>query len=213
MKDHNTRTMKRAVIFDFGGVLMKTINQHPRHAWDDRLGLAHGSVEKVVHGGESWRRAQTGEMLVEDYWSDVARQLHLIKADVEQLAQDYFSADRLDDDLMDYIRELRNDGYSVALLSNDSPSLSDKLRGLGIVDLFDPLVISGSTGVMKPNAAAYQAILSALGRPPAETVFIDDMPANVAGAQAVGMHAIRYVDGMDLRAALTPLLTISRDKI
>ncbi len=207
MKDHNTQTMKRAVIFDFGGVLMKTINQQPRHAWDDRLKLPHGSVEKVVHGSESWRRAQTGEMSVEDYWSDVAQQLNLSKADVAQLAQDYFSADRLDDDLIAYIRELRTDGYSVALLSNDSPALSDKLRVLGIVDLFDPLIISGSIGVMKPNAAAYEAILAALGRAPAETIFIDDMPANVAGAQAVGMHAIRYVDGMDLRAALAPLLT------
>lgn len=212
MKDHNTRTMKRAVIFDFGGVLMKTISQKPRHAWDDRLGLAHGSIEAVVHGSEAWRRAQLGEMSVADYWMQVAEQLHLNQADVEQLAQDYFSADRLDDDLITYIRELRADGYSVALLSNDSPALADKLRSLGIADLFEPLVISGNIGVMKPNVAAYQAILLRLGCPPAETVFIDDMPANVAGAQAVGMYAICYVDGMDLRAALTPLLTFSSDK-
>lgn len=206
MNDHNTRTMKRAVIFDFGGVLMKTANQKPRNAWDERLGLAHGSVERVVHGSEAWRKAQLGEMSVADYWAEVARQLNLSQTEVEQLEQDYFSADRLDDDLITYIRELRMDGYSVALLSNDSPALADKLRSLGIADLFEPLVISGNIGVMKPHAAAYQAILSQLGRPPAETVFIDDMPANVAGAQAVGMYAIRYVDGMDLRAALAPLL-------
>jgi len=199
--------MKRAVIFDFGGVLMKTVSQHPRHAWDDRLGLAHGSVEGIVHGSDAWRQAQIGKISVADYWAEVARQLGLSESDVQQLAQDYFSADRLDDDLIASIRDMRADGHTVALLSNDSPALADKLRTLGIADLFDPMVISGNIGAMKPDAAAYQAVLSALGRPASETVFIDDMPANVAGAQAVGMDAIRYVDGMDLPAALKPLLT------
>lgn len=210
MKDHNTRIMKRAVIFDFGGVLMKTISQRPRHAWDDRLGLPHGSVEAIVHGSSAWRMAQVGEMPVKDYWLDVARQLHLSQTDVEQLAQDYFSADRLDDDLIAFIRELRAAGHSVALLSNDSPALLDKLRSLGIANLFDPLIISGNIGVMKPDAAAYQAVLSALGRAPNETIFIDDMPANIDGAQAVGMFAVRYIDRMDLPSSLTPLL-ISTD--
>lgn len=198
--------MKRAVIFDFGGVLMKTIDQRPRHAWDDRLGLAHGSVERVVHSSESWRKAQVGQMSVAEYWADVARQLRLIEADVEQLSQDYFSADRLDENLIAYIHELRADGHPVALLSNDSPALADKLNTLGIANLFDPLIISGNIGVMKPNAAAYQSVLSILGCTPGEAIFIDDMPANVAGALAVGMQAIRYIDGMDLRTALTPLL-------
>jgi HAD superfamily hydrolase (TIGR01509 family) len=118
---------------------------------------------------------------------------------VQQLSQDYFSADRLDENLIAYIRELRAEGHPVALLSNDSPALTDKLNALGIADLFKPLIISGNIGVMKPDAAAYQAVLAALGRAPNETIFIDDMPANVAGAQAVGMQAIRYIDGMDLR--------------
>jgi putative hydrolase of the HAD superfamily len=212
MKNHNIPTVKRAVIFDFGGVLMKTTSQRPRYAWDDRLGLAHGSVEKAVHGSQSWRKAQLGEIPIAEYWADVARQLHLSQKDVQQLEQDYFSADRLDDDLMAYIRELRAEAYSVALLSNDSPALLNKLYALGIADLFEPLIISGVIGVMKPAAAAYQAVLKALNRLPNETVFIDDMPANIDGAQAVGMYAIRYVDEMDLRAALMPLLTINDDK-
>lgn len=60
--------MKRSIIFDFGGVLMRTIDYTPRHKWDDRLGLPHGSVEKVVHGSESWRQAQVGQMELQGYW-------------------------------------------------------------------------------------------------------------------------------------------------
>ena len=187
---------------------MKTRDYHPRHAWDERLSLPHGSVERVVHGSQSWRQAQTGQMSLSDYWADVARQLQLTKAQVEQLAEDFYSGDQLDDNLLYYIRQLRAEGYSVALLSNDSPALSTRLHDLGIKAYFDPIVISGNIGVMKPDPRAYQAALDALQRPAHETIFIDDLPANIEGAAALGIHAVHYVDGMDLESTLQPLLNI-----
>lgn len=199
---------KRAIIFDFGGVLMKTRDYRPRYAWDDHLGLPHGSVEQVVHGSESWRQAQTGHLSLQDYWASVARQLQLSETQVHQLAEDFYSGDHLDSDLIHYISLLRAEGYPVALLSNDSPALADRLRNLGIDPLFDPIIISGNIGVMKPDPRAYRAVLDALNRPAQETIFIDDMPANVEGAAALGIHAIHYHDGMDLQLALEPLLRL-----
>jgi putative hydrolase of the HAD superfamily len=195
-----------ALIFDFGGVLMKTTTQAPRHAWDDRLGLARGTVERVVHGSESWRLAQTGALSEGDYWADVADQLGLDQPTVRVLAADYFSADQLDPTLIDLIRQQRGRGQTVALLSNDAPSLRHKLAALGIDTLFDPLVISGDIGVMKPAPDAYTAVLDRLGIPAAHGVFIDDMPANITGAQAVGLHTVNYTPDLDLAAALAPYL-------
>lgn len=199
---------KRAVIFDFGGVLMKTVDPSPRLAWDRQLGLQPGHVERIVHGSASWRLAQTGQLPVEDYWQDVAQKLSLDETQLRQLQADYFSGDRLDADLIAYIRRLRTDGFTVALLSNDSPALRDKLTQLGIAELFDPLVISGEIGVMKPDAGAYDAVLARLQRPASEAIFIDDMPVNVEAARARGILTIHYVAGMDLPAALKDLLTV-----
>ena len=196
-----------AIIFDFGGVLMKTQSHAPRHAWDDRLGLPRGTVERIVHTSDSWRLAQIGQMSVAEYWADVAAQLGIDGAQLTQLEADYFSADHLDPTLVILIQDLRAAGHRVALLSNDSPALLNKLTGLGIAHLFDPLVISGDIGVMKPDPSAYQILLNQMGIPADQTVFIDDMPANISGAQAVGMHAIHYQNGTDLREALTPYLT------
>lgn len=198
--------MRRAVIFDFGGVLMKTLDHTGRHLWDDRLGLSRGSVEKIVHGGESWRKAQRGEITPAEYWADVAAQLALDNGSIQQLAADFFSGDRLDAALIDYIHELRGLGHQVALLSNDSLELVAKLRRLAIAGLFDPLVISAQIGVMKPDARAYEAVLAAFNRPAAETIFVDDMVVNVEAAAALGIHAVQYVQDMDLRAVLAPLL-------
>lgn len=199
--------MLRAVVFDFGGVFMRTVDYSWRHAWDERLGLAQGSVERVVHGSASWRRAQLGQTSLDDYWADVAGQLHITPTAVAELAVDFFQGDVLDRGLVEYTESLRRRGHPVALLSNDGPALPDKLRRLGIAELFDPLVVSAQIGVMKPDAGAYQAVLAGLGCAPGEAVFIDDMPANVAGAQAIGMLVLRYTTLETLQAGLEPLLT------
>ena len=198
--------MIQAVIFDFGGVFMKTTDYQPRHRWDERLGLPHGSVERVVHGSESWRAAQKGQLSMEAYWQDVAQQLHLTSADVRQLADDFYSGDSLDGDLVQLAQDLRERGLRVALLSNDGPHLRHKLDHIGIASLFDPLVISAHIGVMKPAAQAYQTVLSQLNCAPHEAIFVDDMPANIEGAKAVGIYSIHYTTTPLLRTALAQYL-------
>ncbi|HUN10386.1 MAG TPA: HAD family phosphatase [Aggregatilineales bacterium] len=199
--------MKPALIFDFGGVFMKTTDHSPRHRWDDRLGLAHGSIEKVVHGSESWRAAQTGVITPDVYRADIAAQLGLAEDDMADLFRDYFSGDQLDQSLVEYAATLHKRGYQVALLSNDSLELAPKLSALGISQLFDPLVISAHIGVMKPDERAYRAVLDKIGRKPAEAIFIDDMPANIAGAEAIGIKGILYTNTAALEQDLEALLT------
>lgn len=198
--------MKRVLIFDFGGVLMKTVDYAPRFKWDDRLQLPRGSVERIVHGSESWRLAQTGLMSISDYWQDVAAQLNLSSEALQQLRDDFFSGDQLDQTLVDYIRQKREDGHSIALLSNDSPELLKKLQTLNIAHLFDPLIISANIGVMKPAPESYQAVLDLLNRRPEETIFIDDNPDNIEGAKMLSIHTIHYTPRLNLPDVLNDLL-------
>lgn len=196
--------MQYALVFDFGGVIMKTVTHAPRWAWDERLGLDRGSVERTVHNTDSWRRAQTGELPLEDYWADVAQQLRHPINDMPKLEEDFYSGDQLDDEIVTLIRNRQAAGQKIALLSNDSPALITKLDRLDIASLFDPLVVSAQIGVMKPDPAAYQAVLKRLAHPAADTVFIDDMPANIDGARAVGMIGIRYTPDLNLAQVLAP---------
>ncbi len=194
------------IIFDFGGVIMQTYSRTPRHLWDTRLGLKIGTVEQIVHGSESWRKAQLGLISVDDYWQDVANQLGISQDALMQLQQDYFSGDKLDISIINLIKRLHNTGHTVALLSNDSTALRPKLTQLGIDSLFNPLVISAEIGVMKPDAAAYEAVLARVPCNAQDAIFIDDMPANIQGAEAVGMKGILYRPGMDLEAELANFL-------
>lgn len=197
----------KAVIFDFGGVLMRTGDPAGRREWETRLGLPSGELERIVHGSEAWIRAQRGDLSVDDYWRAVAAQLNLDESQLPALQRDYFRDDRLDPSLITLIGSLRARGLRVGLLSNDATSLEDKLRqDLHIYHEFHAVVISAQIGVMKPEPAAYRAILTALTVEPAASVFIDDNPANVEGAARLGIHAIHYVAGMNLTAALDDIL-------
>ncbi len=198
--------MIKAFIFDFGGVLARTEDYTPRHAWDERLGLPTGSVERAVHHSDIWIQAQLGRITPRAYWNGVAELLYMRKDDIDELHRDFFSGDRLNHKLVALIRDLRDKRYPVSLLSNESLQLESRLREYGIHDLFDHILISAQIGMMKPDPTVYRVALHTAGAAPHETVFIDDSLVNVRGAQPLGIHTILFRPELDLKAEITKLI-------
>ncbi len=198
-----------ALLLDYGGVLMRTRTRAARIAWDARLGLLAGSVERAIHESEHWRLCQLGEMSETAYWAAIAQQLRLRDTELEELRADYFAADDLDQGLIAQLREIRTAGHSVALLSNESRSLPARLADLGIDDLFKPLLVSALLGVMKPQPLSFQIALQLLGRVPGEVIFIDDLTANVQAAAALGIQTLHFREGLPLAAMLAEIFALS----
>jgi epoxide hydrolase-like predicted phosphatase len=188
----NDTPMRKAVIFDWGGVLMRTVDYEPRHCWDRRLGLPEGSVEKVVHESEAWKQVEQGRISPHEYWMAIGRQLHLSPTQLYDLRGDFYSGDRLDEDLLSLITSLRARGVQIGLLSNNSLELLDMLADNKLNNLFDDLIISAQIGILKPDPRAYHAILEKLGASAGQALFIDDARVNIEGALAVGMAAIHF---------------------
>jgi epoxide hydrolase-like predicted phosphatase len=203
--------MIKAFIFDFGGVLALTEDYTPRHAWDERLGLPTGSVERAVHHSDIWIQAQLGRITPRAYWNGVAELLYMRKEDVGELRRDYFSGDRLNYKLVALIRDLRGKSYPVALLSNESVQLESRLREYGIYDLFDHILISALMGMMKPDPTVYRVALQAVHASPDEAVFIDDSLVNVRGAQPLGIHTILVRPELDLKAEITKFINDNQE--
>lgn len=59
-------------------------------------------------------------------------------------------------------------------------------------DLFDTVVLSGMTGVAKPDRAAFLLVAERLGVAPERCVFVDDLRRNVLGAAAAGMTGVHH---------------------
>jgi len=189
-----------AIIFDIGGVLLRTLDQSGRQRWEAQLGLPAGGAEATVLNSEMGHRAQRGEIDDEALWAWVGEHLAL-GDDLAAFRRDFWSGDRVDARLVALIRRLRPH-YQTAVISNAGHSLRATLASYGLLDLFDVVVGSAYEGLMKPHPAIYERTLALLSRPAAETIFIDDAPANVAGALAVGMNAIRFTPDLDLEAEL-----------
>src|SRR4029453_11793570 len=196
----------KGVIFDYGRVLAWTQHQEPRAAWERRLGLAPGALTRAVHNEHSWIAAQHGTITVEAHWQAVGRALGLTAADTAALRAAFYAGDILNAELVACIDRLRASGLRVGLLRNFSADLRVMLAQQDLLRRFDALAISAEIGVMKPDATAYQAILAMMQMEAHTCVFIDDVPANVAAAQAVGLHGIVFEDNPSCLAALARLL-------
>ncbi len=56
---------------------------------------------------------------------------------------------------------------------------------------FDHVVDASVNGILKPDPRAYALACEAFDALPGEVVFVDDMPANIEGAEAAGLVAVR----------------------
>jgi len=193
----------RGIIFDIGGVLVRTIDPAGRARWEQRLSLPPGGAEASVLNSPTGHRAQRGEITDADLWQWVQEELQL-GDELEQFRADFWRGDAVDPKLIDLIQRLRP-RYRTAVISNATDALHATLAHYGLGELFDVIVGSAYEGVMKPDAAIYTRALERLGMRPSETVFIDDAPGNVAAAATLGMHAIRFTPALDLESELARL--------
>jgi epoxide hydrolase-like predicted phosphatase len=194
--------MIQAIIFDIGGVLIRTEDQAPRRRLEERLGLAAGAAEFILLNSDAGLRTQRGEFTEEENWLRVQRELNLSAADLADFRREFWAGDKLDTPLIDYIRRL-HEHYQTAIISNAMPGLMTLVNGkYTIADAFDVIVGSGDVKAAKPDPAIYLLTLAQLGRRPSEAIFIDDSLPNIQGAQAVGLHTIHYTRGLDIPAAL-----------
>jgi putative hydrolase of the HAD superfamily len=196
----------QAVIWDLGGVLVRTNDWTPRFEWEERLGMERMELTALVFNSPVAQAASIGEAEADDIWQWLGRELELSSQELESLRTDYWSGDAVDYTLIDTIRSLK-DKYKTALLSNAWPDLrlaiEDRWK---FADAFDVMVISAEVGLVKPDARIYRHTLEALHVEPAASVFLDDFIENVEGAQAVGMHAIHFQNPDQALAELNDLL-------
>ena len=80
--------------------------------------------------------------------------------------------------------------YTVGMLSNNVPTLCDRVRSDPRMARVERFVFSNEIGVRKPDSAAFAALSEALGVAPEATLFIDDNADNIAACRALGFEGL-----------------------
>ena len=112
-------------------------------------------------------------------------------------------------DALDALRQLKEEGYRLGVVSNYDSRLENVLRALELDHYFDVVVYSSAAGAAKPDPAIFEAALSALSVLPGDAVHVGDQPrTDIEGARACGMHAI-LLDRTGESRSGTSMVTVS----
>jgi 2-haloacid dehalogenase len=197
------------VVFDLGGVLIDWDPRHLyRHLFDDPDEMESflsevTTAEWNAHqdAGRPW--AEAVELLAVEH----PGQRELIEAFrrrwPEMLAGEIPGT-------VEVLAELRAAGARLFALSNWSAEMFPFARQqFDCLSWFEGIVISGEVGVNKPDRRIFEHLAEQFDIDPESALFIDDSPANVDAATAVGFHAIRFTDATALRLELVRLGLLS----
>lgn len=202
-----------AVLFDFGGVFTVSPFSH----FDElgqQLGARPGQTHELMFGSyhedgdHPWHQLERGEISLEDCRQailDLAKAEHDFELDIYQLFAGIPRDGGLRQALVDRVAGLKEEGYRRAIITNNVKEFADGWRSLLPVDeLFELVVDSCVEGIRKPNPAIFELALQRMGIDnPEQTVFLDDYPANVEAAKALGMNTVLV--GEDVEAAIAEL--------
>ena len=102
--------------------------------------------------------------------------------------------------------------YDLYLLSNNNPVCMPRSRklfeqaGVPLDKVFRKCFLSYEMKALKPSEAFYRSVISQIGLPSDQMLFIDDSQKNVDGALAAGLPSVYYEPGTDLSALLAEVL-------
>lgn len=197
----------RAIIWDLGGVILRTEDWTYREKLAARLNMSRPELELLVFNGESGVQAQLGKIDVNQHWENLRRQFNLTAEEMDKFIEEFWAGDRLDELMVNTIRSFKG-RYKTGLLSNAFSDLRRVITEVWkIPDVFDHMIISAEVGLLKPDAAIYRLALDTLGVEAQEAIFLDDFKHNIVGAQAVGMHGIQFLDPGQAFDELNVMLT------
>jgi putative hydrolase of the HAD superfamily len=200
--------MIKALISDFGGVLVRTRTDASRRALEQRLGLPPRTLDDRVFSCEMSHRAMQGDISERELWQYLEIDLDLAQHGLtwQEFQRAFFAEDFLDEDLIAFMRSVRP-GLKTGLLSNMWDGLGEMLRTtVPIADAFDVIVISAEAKLMKPDPRIYQLALERLGVAAAEAIFLDDFIENIHAANSLGLIGVHFQSSgqaqRDIRALL-----------
>ncbi len=195
-----------AVIFDFVGVLSTSPGAMMRRQIENSgidveidiasfIQIIMGPLD--VEGDHPWHRLERGRI---DFDAYVAGIEPLWRA----AGYDAFPAPPRGDDLLsglsqipemiDAARVVRAAGYRTAILTNNIKEWSAWRRLWDADNLVDVVVDSCEVDMRKPNADIFELTVEQLGTTMDRTLFLDDFPWNIAGAEAVGLQTMHVTD-------------------
>jgi HAD superfamily hydrolase (TIGR01509 family) len=202
----------KVVLFDIGGVIIRTDDPGPRERLARCFDLDRQGLDRLVFQNPLAQAAERGEKPEEAVWEYVRDRLSLSPAEMGPFRSEFWAGDSLDRSMLELLAHLRPH-YRTGLLTNSW--LRDPLvlfwdrfhlPEAEVRAALDGVISSAAIGVQKPGPRIFAAALELFGALAEETIFVDDFPHNVEAARGLGFEAILFESPTQARRDLLALL-------
>lgn len=196
---------KPTIVFDFGGVMIDFDRENMVSWCCDSLSIRPDQMRLTFK--KFVGALAIGAIDEEAFWLRLAEEnggrfpVGWKRAFIDQT--NHFSNRR--EEMFTLVKDLKSNGYRVALFSDVSQWQAEAFRTNGDYDLFSPVVLSCEIGARKPTPQSYAKLFELLGAEAKDCIFIDDRAENIEGAKRAGMRAILFTTQKKLQEGLLEL--------
>lgn len=185
--------MIKVIILDLGNVLAE-------FAWEDYLiscGYDQELIRRISNAtvrNKIWKEWDRSVIKKEDLIEQCCSQEPELEKEIRNFFDHILSMVKEYDYSASFVKQLKDNGYKVYLLSNYSKWHFENDRSkFTFLPYFDGGLVSYEIHHIKPEAEIYESLLSKYNIDPKEAVFIDDVAENLEGAKPFGISTIQFI--------------------
>ena len=195
-----------ALLFDLGRVVLDIDFSRAMATWARHGGCDISDITARFSGDEALRQYESGKIDEATYFAGLRKMLGVEITDAQLL--EGWNAIFIGEipGIAPLLARAAKRLPLYALSNTNPPHIAHFSKAhADVLGHFRQLYLSSSIGLLKPDAAAYDHVVKAIGAPASRVVFFDDLADNIAGARAYGLTAVHVTSPDDVAKAFAAL--------
>jgi HAD superfamily hydrolase (TIGR01549 family) len=195
-----------ALLFDLGRVVLDIDFNKTLACWAGHAGCKPDQLFGRFPSDDNYRRHEKGEISDAEFFAGLRTSLGLELTDAQFLEgwNAIFAGEMPGMSALLARAAKRLPLY--AFSNTNVPHVEHFSRAYAeVLGHFREIFLSSAIGLRKPDAAAYDHVVKAIGVPAQRIVFFDDLAENIKGARARGLTAVHVTSPDDVAQALAAL--------
>lgn len=198
-----SRSPVHAVLFDLGGVVLDVDFERALASWARHSRLPLDQLRGRFRTDGPYHRHETGHLPAAGFFEHLRQMLELQCDD--GAVQEGFNACLVAeiDEAVALLDAIRPDVPRYAISNTNAVHIAQIERAFPtLLPRFTRVFLSHEIGQRKPDAAAFQHVLDAIGVPAPQALLFDDLQPNIDAARALGMQVVLVRGPQDVRQGL-----------
>lgn len=195
-----------ALLFDLGRVVIDIDVGKALACWARHAGCTPADVSKPFSQSETFRRYETGHASDAEFFEALRAALGIALSDA-QLLEGWNAIFAGEMPCINALLARAGRRLPLYAFSNTNPPHVAHFSKpyADVLGHFREIFLSCAIGLRKPDAAAYDHVIKAIGAPAERIVFFDDLVENIEGARKRGLTAVHVTSPDDVADALSAL--------